>query len=143
MGQRSKRTKSRGSTGHNRKSGEEFLLRNQKKAGIQILPSGLQYEILESGDGPSPAEDATIVVHQRCWLVNGTIIEDTYRENKPSEVAMPELIEGYREGITLMKKGGRSKFYIPPELAWGKKGTGNKIPPNAVLIFDVRLIDFW
>ena len=56
---------------------------------------------------------------------------------------MQELIDGYSEGVQLMKKGARYKFYIPPELAWGRKGTGSKIPPNALLIFDVRLIDFW
>jgi FKBP-type peptidyl-prolyl cis-trans isomerase len=71
------------------------------------------------------------------------VIEDTYKDNEPDEVPINELIEGYREGLSLMKKGGKSKFFIPPELAWGKKGTGNKIPPNAVLIFDVRLVDFW
>lgn len=143
MAQRSKRDKSRGSAGNNRKTGEEFLTKNKHKDGIQFTDSGLQYQIIERGTGPSPSELATITVHQRCWLVNGAVIEDTYRENKTSEVILSELIEGYREGVLLMNKGARYKFFIPPDLAWGKKGTGNKIPPNAVLIFDVRLVDFW
>lgn len=143
MAQRSKRDKSRGSAGNNRKTGEEFLTKNKQKDGIQFTDSGLQYQIIERGTGPSPSELATITVHQRCWLVNGSVIEDTYRENKTSEVILSELIEGYREGVLLMNKGARYKFFIPPDLAWGKKGTGNKIPPNAVLIFDVRLVDFW
>ena len=98
---------------------------------------------LEEGEGEGPDGTAIITVHQRCQLVNGTIIEDTYRENETSEVKMEELIEGYQEGIQLMKKGARYKFFIPWELAWGKNGTGSKIPPYSMLIFDVRLIDFW
>ncbi len=143
MAQRSKREKNRGSAGHNRKSGDDFLQKNQKKPGVIVLPGGMQYQILEEGTGDRPGENSNIIVHQRCWLVNGTVLEDTYRENNPSEVAMSDLIPGYREGILLMNKGARYKFFIPPQLAWGKKGTSGKIPPNAVLIFDVRLIDFW
>ena len=89
------------------------------------------------------ADRRVITVHQRCQLINGTIIEDTYRENETSEVKVKELIEGYQEGIQLMNKGARYKFFIPWELAWGKNGTGSKIPPYSMLIFDVRLIDFW
>ena len=143
MAQRSKRNKSRGSAGNNRKSGADFLTKNKNKPGIIETESGMQYQVIEEGNGHKPDENARITVHQRCWLVNGHVIEDTYKENEPSEVKVNELIEGYQEGIQLMKKGSRYKFFIPPELAWGKKGTGTKIPPNSVLIFDVRLVDFW
>ena len=143
MSNREKRNKSRGSFGNNRKSSEDFLSKNRTKANVKETQSGLQYIILEEGTGDFPLENATVVIHQRCSLTNGKILEDTYKENKPDEVAMDELIEGYREGLMLMKKGGKSRFFIPPELAWGKKGSGTKIPPNALLIFDVRLIDFW
>lgn len=143
MGGREKRNKNRGSAGNNRKTGEVFLDKNRTKEGIVETDSGLQYKIIESGEGDSPNEDSYVTVHQRCTLVNGTLLEDTYRENEPSEVHMKELIEGYKEGLMLMNKGARYQFFVPSELAWGKNGTGNKIPPNAVLIFDVRLIDFW
>ncbi len=143
MANRNKRDRSRGSAGNNRKTGEDFLAKNRKKEGVVETDSGLQYIILEEGNGEQPDEKAVITVHQRCQLINGTIIEDTYKENKPSEVKMEELIEGYQEGIQLMKKGARYKFFIPSELAWGKNGSGSKIPPNSVLIFDVKLIDFW
>ncbi|MDA3894411.1 MAG: FKBP-type peptidyl-prolyl cis-trans isomerase [Salinivirgaceae bacterium] len=143
MANRDKRERSRGSAGNNRKTGEDFLEKNRKKEGVKVNASGLQYLIVEEGDGDRPDDRATITVHQRCQLVNGTLIEDTYRENEASEVKMEELIEGYQEGIQLMKKGSRYKFFIPSELAWGKNGTGSKIPPNSVLIFDVKLIDFW
>lgn len=143
MAKREKRNKSRGSAGNNRKTGEDFLEKNKKKEGVIETDSGLQYKVIEEGDGDYPDEKAIISVHQRCQLVNGTIIEDTYRENEPSEVKIEELIEGYQEGILLMQKGARYNFFIPSELAWGKSGTGTKIPPNSVLIFDVKLIDFW
>jgi len=143
MAKREKRERNRGSVGNNRKIGEDFLLKNRAKAGISETNSGLQYQIIEKGKGEHPDSKAHITVNQRCQLINGTLIEDTYKENEPSEVKMEELIEGYQEGIMLMNKGARFKFFIPSELAWGKQGSGSKIPPNSVLIFDVRLIDFW
>jgi len=143
MAKRDKKNRSRGSAGNNRKKGEDFLTKNQKKEGIQETDSGLQYMIIDEGLGNKPDDKAILTIHQRCQLLNGKIIIDTYKENKPSEVKMEELIDGYQEGIKLMKKTARYKFFIPSELAWGKNGTGNKIPPYSVLIFDVRLIDFW
>lgn len=143
MSNREKRNKSRGSIGNNRKTSEDFLIKNQKKEGVHETMSGLQYQIIDEGQGDHPLDGCTVIIHQRCALLSGKIIADTYHDNEPDEVPMHELIEGYREGLTLMKKGGRSKLFIPSDLAWGKKGTGNKIPPNALLIFDVRLIDFW
>jgi len=123
--------------------GEDFLEKNRSKTGLKETESGLQYMVIEEGEGDYPDSDANIVVHQRCQLISGTIIEDTYRKNETSEVNLSELIEGYQEGIQLMNKGARFKFFIPWELAWGKSGSGSKIPPYSMLIFDVRLIDFW
>ena len=143
MAKREKRNKSRGSSGNNRKTGSDFLEKNRKKDGVHETHSGLKYKVIEEGTGAYPGSDAIITVHQRCQLVNGTIIEDTYKENEPSEVKMEELIEGYAEGVQLMKAGSKYKFFIPSELAWGKKGSGTKIPPNSTLIFDVKLIDFY
>lgn len=141
MAGRNKRGKSRGSAGNNRKAGEDFLIKNRKKEGVVETDTGLQYLVLDEGKGSKPDENAIITVHQRCQLVNGTIIEDTYRKNEPSEVKMEELIEGYQEGVQLMCIGARYKFFVPSDLAWGKNGTGNKIPPYSVLIFDVRLLE--
>lgn len=143
MAKREKRLRSKGSSGNNRSIGNSFLDKNRSKPGVVETDSGLQYCIVEQGEGSFPSWDCNIQVHQRCQLVNGTLLVDTYKENKPSEVKIIELIEGYQEGIALMRKNARYKFFIPPELAWGKKGSGNKIPPNSVLIFDVKLLDFW
>lgn len=143
MANREKRNVRKGSVGNNRKKGEDFFDKNRKKPGIIETESGLQYSIVEEGDGDKPTANSFVTIHQRVLLLSGTVIGDTFKENKPDDVSMQEMIEGYREGIMLMNKGARYKLFVPPHLAWGKKGTGNSIPPNAVLIFDVRLIDFW
>ena len=99
--------------------------------------------VIEEGSGNHPSPVSKVVIHQRCMLQNGKVIEDTYKDNEPDEADMSDLIEGYQEGLLLMRKGSRFKLFIAPDLGWGKKGSGNKIPPNALLIFDVRLVDFW
>jgi FKBP-type peptidyl-prolyl cis-trans isomerase len=143
VGKRETKNKKKGSAGNNRKTGEDFLEKNRNKEGVYETGSGLQYSIIEKTEDEHPGEDSYVTIHQRALLLNGTILIDTYRENAPDEVLVKELIEGLQEGISMMGKGSRYKFWVPAELAWGKKGTGNKIPPYAVLQFDIRLIDFW
>ena len=141
MAKREKRGKSKSSADYNQKMGEDFLVQNSTKEGVFITASGLQYKVVEEIDGAKPSGDSTILIHQRALLLNGNILEDTYRQNKPDEVKLEELIEGLQEGLHLMGKGSRYKFWVPSDLAWGKKGTSNKIPPFAVLVFDIRLVD--
>ncbi len=144
LAKRATKNKSRGSAGNNRKTGEVFLQNNSQKENIVELPSGLQYEIVENTDSKEfPSEISIITIHQRAKLLNGTILEDTYRKNEAEVVKLEELIEGLQEGIPLMPRGSRFKFWVPSDLAWGKNGTGNKIPPESVLFFDIRLIDFY
>lgn len=140
MARREKRQKSKGSAGNNRKSGEDFLEQNARKPGVIETESGLQYTIVEEKEGEKPDEWSTVEIHQRALLLSGTILEDTYRANQTSIVPLNELIEGLQEGLQLMSVGSRYKFWVPSDLAWGRKGTGNKIPPNAVLQFDIRLV---
>ncbi len=141
MAKREKREKRRGSAGNNRKLGEDFLLQNSKKEGIVETKSGLQYFVVEQKKGRVPTLYDTIKIHQRALLLDGKILEDTYRKNQPEEVKIDELIEGLQEGLLLMTEGSRFKFWVPANLAWGRKGTGNKIPPNAVLSFDIRIVE--
>ena len=143
MGKREKRGKSRGSAGNNRKAGEDFLSQNAHKTGVIETDTGLQYVIVDEKDGPKPDEWSTVEIHQRALLLNGTVLEDTYRANQTSVVALNELIEGLQEGLQMMSEGSRYKFWVPSDLAWGRKGTGNKIPPNAVLHFDIRLVSIY
>lgn len=141
MAKREKKGKSKSSAGYNQKIGEDFLLQNAQKDGVVETASGLQYKIVEEVAGEKPDQDSTVLIHQRALLLNGTLLEDTYRQNKPDEVRLVELIEGLQEGLQLMGKGSRCKFWVPADLAWGRKGTSNKIPPFAVLSFDIRLVD--
>lgn len=141
MARREKKSRNKGSAGNNRKLGEDFLLQNSKKEGVTETGSGLQFLVVEEKAGTKPGMFDTIKIHQRALLLDGKILEDTYRKNKPDEVKIDELIEGLQEGLLMMAVGSRYKFWVTAELAWGKKGTGNKIPPNAVLSFDIRLIE--
>jgi FKBP-type peptidyl-prolyl cis-trans isomerase FkpA len=143
MASREKRKRNTGSYGNNKAIGTDFLKKNAMKDGVVTTSSGLQYTILDEGEGDTPTEDSYITIHQRCLLTNGSVLEDTYKENKSIEVKLSEMLEGYQEALLMMKKGARYKLFLPPDLAWGDKGSGGKIPPAAVLIFDVRLIDFW
>lgn len=141
MGRREKKQRSKGSAGNNRKAGEDFLIQNAQKTGVVECRSGLQYLIVEQKEGNKPGMFDTVLIHQRALLLDGKILEDTYRQNKPDKVKIDELIEGLQEGLQMMEFGSRYKFWVPSELAWGRKGTGNKIPPNAVLSFDIRLVE--
>lgn len=132
-----------GSSGQNRKTSEDFLEKNVKKPEINVTESGLQYEIIKEGGGVAPDPDGYVKVHQRAMLVGGKILDDTYKNNEPIEFRLKETIDGYQEGLLMMKTGSRYKFYIMPELAWGKRGSGGRIGPNAVVIFDVSLLECW
>ena len=103
--------------------------------------SGLQYTILEAVDGLRPTPENTVEVQQRISLIDGTMIDDTYHQPDPAVFTMREAIEGYREGLLLMGKGSRYKFFIPHELAWGRRGAGKKIGPYETLIIDARLLE--
>ena len=135
-----KKQLNKGSSGKNRKASEDFMDKYRQKQGVQQTSSGLLYRVVEQGDGLTPVPTDSIQVNQRIQLVGGKIIGDTYKEGLPDEFSMKEAIPGIREGLQLMQEGARFEFVVPPELAWGKKGVGDKIGPNAVLIFDVRLL---
>lgn len=141
MAQREKRGKSKSSAGFNQKTGEDFLKQNARKEGVNVSSSGLQWKIIEDTNKPKPDEYSTVLIHQRALLLNGNVLKDTYQLNKPDEAKVEELIEGLQEALMMMGMGSRYKFWIPSELAWGRKGSTNKIPPNAVISFDIRLID--
>ena len=137
--QGSRKKRGRGTVGDNRAETEEFLKKNRMKEGVVETASGLQYMILEPGEGASPTEWSTVEVNQRILLVDGTVIKDTYRSPDHDRFTMQEAIAGLKEGLPLMKVGGRFRFVVPPDLAWGKRGAGDKIGPYAALIFDIRL----
>jgi len=130
----------KGSSGQNRKASEDYMARYSQKDGVVTTASGLLYRELEAGTGTAPKLNDWVEVNQRILFVNGKVIADTYKSGETDTFSMKEAIPGIREGLQLMTEGARYEFVVPPELAWGKRGVGDKIGPNAVLIFDLRLL---
>ena len=120
--------------------GQEFLAVNAGKEGVKQTASGLQYKVIEEGTGAKPTIDNTVVVHYEGQLINGQIFDSSRQRGQPAEFGLGQVIRGWTEGLRLMKEGGKTRLFIPSELGYGPGGTGN-IPANAVLIFDVELIE--
>lgn len=121
-------------------SAAEFMAKNKIAEGIKTTASGLQYRINEAGSGASPKGNDIVVVNYKGTLTDGTEFDSSYKRNQPAEFPLNGVIKGWTEGLQLMKKGGKATFYIPPELGYGDRARA-PIPPNAVLIFEVELLD--
>lgn len=105
------------------------------------LPGGLEYYDFKIGDGDSPSSDrATVRVHYTGWLVDGTKFDSSRDRGEPAEFRLDGVIEGWREGLKSMKVGGQRKLIVPYQLGYGVAGSGQKIPPRAMLVFDVELL---
>lgn len=111
---------------------------NGIRAKAHTTESGLQYKIRTQGDGPTPSIKSKVQVHYRGMLMNGVVFDSSFNEDEPVKFSLKRVIKGWQEGIQLMPEGSVYTFLIPPELAYGKKGTQG-IPPNSTLIFDVEL----
>jgi len=124
----------------NKKEGEAFLAENRKKEGVVALPSGLQYRVLKEGDGPIPTDNDVVETHYRGTLIDGTEFDSSYRRGQPASFPVRGVIPGWTEALKLMKVGSKWQLFIPPELAYGARGAGRDIGPNATLIFDIELL---
>lgn len=126
----------------NRIEGAAFLKENAKKEGVVVTKSGLQYKVITKGSGAyKPTVEDEVQVHYRARLIDGTEFDSTYTRNKPYSVNSKMLIDGWAEALQLMTKGSKWELYIPAELAYGEKGSEPYIGPNAVLIFEVELLE--
>ena len=125
----------------NLKEGIAFLEKNKKENGVVTLPSGLQYKVVKSGNGASPKVTDTVVVHYIGKLIDGKEFDNSYKRNQPATFKVNQIIPGWSEALQKMKMGDRWMIYLPANLAYGANGAGSVIGPNAVLIFDVELID--
>lgn len=124
----------------NKAEADFFLEQNAQKDGVVTTESGLQYEVVELGDGPMPSATDTVTVHYRGTLLNGTEFDSSYARGEPISFGLDRVIPGWTEGVQLMPVGSKYIFYISPELGYGEAG-GGPIPPSAALIFEVELLD--
>ena len=118
----------------------EYLKENGAKPEVTTTESGLQYEHLVVGEGASPTGNNTVTVHYTGRLVSGEIFDSSIERGTPAEFGLNQVIAGWTEGLQLMKIGGKTRFTIPADLAYGPGGTRG-IPPNSALIFEVELLD--
>ena len=134
-------TKSKGQTDANIKEGEEFLAKNGKRAEVKTTASGLQYEVIREGTGAKPTANDIFVAHYRGTLLDGTVVDESYKRNEPLEMPVGQVISGWIEGLQLMSVGSHYKFYIPYEMAYGLQGNPPVVPGGSTLIFDLELLD--
>ena len=124
----------------NKAEGEKFLAENGKKDGVKTTASGLQYKVIREGAGKSPTADNTVEVHYKGTLIDGKEFDSSYTRNQTATFPVSGVIPGWTEGLQLMKEGGKYMLFVPSNLAYGERGAGRDIGPNATLIFEVELI---
>lgn len=120
--------------------GAAFLAGNKDKPGVKTTESGLQYRVERAGNGATPAATDVVRVHYKGTLLDGTEFDSSYERGQPAEFGLNQVIPGWAEGVALMPVGSKYTFWIPSELGYGDSG-GGPIPPNAMLTFEVELIE--
>lgn len=122
-------------------AGKKFLEENAEKDGIEVTESGLQYEVLEEGDGAKPEATDNVTVHYHGTLIDGTVFDSSVDRGEPASFPLNRVIPGWTEGVQLMSVGSKYKFTIPYHLAYGERGAGADIKPYSALVFEVELLE--
>ncbi len=130
-----------GADKENLMAGKAFLEDNAKKEGVEVTESGLQFEILEKGDGPQPAATDEVTVHYHGTLIDGTVFDSSVERGEPTSFPLNRVIPGWTEGVQLMNVGSKYRFSIPYHLAYGDRGAGADIGPYSALVFEVELLE--
>lgn len=118
-----------------------FLEENKKKQGVVALPSGLQYQVVKSGNGATPKADSTVMVHYEGKLIDGKVFDSSIKAGEPRSFKVNQVVPGWTEALTRMKVGDKWVVVIPPNLGYGERGIPGVIPPNSTLVFDVELLE--
>ncbi|MBL4837723.1 MAG: FKBP-type peptidyl-prolyl cis-trans isomerase [Kordiimonadaceae bacterium] len=118
-----------------------YLEENKKKDGVQVTESGLQYKVIESGDGKTPTSNDMVTVHYAGRLIDGSEFDSSYKRGEPATFPAGRLIKGWTEALLLMQVGDKWELTIPAEIGYGTAGAGGAIPGNATLVFDIELLD--
>lgn len=125
----------------NKTKSETFLDANKGKTGIVVLPSGVQYRVIEEGDGARPRLESTVKVHYRGSKVDGVEFDSSFARGVPEEFVVNNVLAGWQEVLPLMKQGSTWQVFLPPELAFGQRGNPPAVGPNEALMFDLKLIE--
>jgi FKBP-type peptidyl-prolyl cis-trans isomerase FklB len=125
----------------NQAAADEFLAKNKSKNGIVAMPSGLQYRIIDEGEGARPGLDSTVKVHYRGSKLNGLEFDSSFARGVPEEFPINTVLKAWQEVLPLMKTGATWQIFVPPELAFGLQGNPPAVGPNEALMFDLKLVE--
>lgn len=123
-----------------KKIGEEFLAKNKMKEGVVTTESGLQYEVITEGDGPSPSATDKVKVHYHGTLIDGRVFDSSVDRGEPISFGLNQVIQAWQEAVPLMKVGSKHRIYCPSDLAYGERQAGPLIGPHSALIFEIELL---
>jgi len=127
---------------NNKDAGEQFLAENAKKEGVTTTASGLQFEVVNAGEGEKPSETSSVTVHYHGTLIDGTVFDSSLQRGEPATFGVNQVIKGWTEALQLMNKGSKYRLYIPQDLAYGAQPhPSGPIEPYMALIFDVELLE--
>jgi FKBP-type peptidyl-prolyl cis-trans isomerase FklB len=124
----------------NLQAGRDFLDGKEAEEGVTVLPSGLMYKVIATGDGATPSASDSVTVHYRGTLIDGTVFDSSYDRGQPATFPVNRVIAGWIEALQLMTEGSKWELYIPSEMAYGRAGAGADIGPDSALIFEVELL---
>ena len=124
----------------NKTEGDAFLAANKAKEGVVTLPSGLQYKVITTGTGPKPTLEQTVVCQYRGTLIDGKEFDSSYKRGQPATFPVNKVIKGWTEVLQLMPVGSKWQVFVPSDLAYGARGAGADIGPNATLVFEIELV---
>ena len=124
----------------NKAASDKFMVENRSKKGIVALPSGIQYRVIEEGNGARPSPTSEVTVHYRGSLISGFEFDSSFARGVPAKFQVDQVLKGWQEVLPLMRVGDHWQIFLPPEMAYGERGP-RPIGPNQALIFDIKLIE--